>query len=56
MTTAIQANMIAQAVHINLISEEEAIELWVAIKHGDHEGINKLMEEHKKGLDKGIMS
>ena len=45
--------MIAQAVHLNLISEEEAIELLVAVKHGDQEVIKRLMEEHnKKGLTK----
>ena len=50
MTTAIQANMVAQAVHLGVISEQEAIEFLVAIKHGDHEVIKRLMEEHKKVL------
>ena len=52
MTTAYQVNMIAQAVHLGVISEQEAIELLVAIKHGEHEAVKKLMEEHKKGLTK----
>ena len=48
MTAPIQANMIGQAVHLGVITEQEAIELLVAIKHGDHEAVKKLMEEHRK--------
>ena len=43
-----QSDKIVEAVHLGVISEQEATELLVAIKHGDQEAIKKLKEEHKK--------
>ena len=40
--------MIAQAVYRSVITEQEAIELLVALKRGDHEAVKRLMEEHRK--------
>ena len=50
MTPSLQSDKIAQAVHLGVISEQEAIEFLIAVKHGDQEAIKRLMEEHKKVL------
>lgn len=52
MTPSPQSDKVVEAVHLGVISEQEAIELLVAIKHGDQDTIKRLMEEHKKGLTK----
>ena len=52
MTPSPQSDKIVEAVHLGVISEQEAIELLVAIKHGDPEAVERLMEEHKKVLTK----
>lgn len=54
MTHIPQSDKIVEAVHLGVISEHEAVELLVALKHGDHKAVKRLMEEHKKVLDKGI--
>lgn len=41
-----QADQIVAAVHLGVITEEEAIEFLVALKHGDTEAIERLWREH----------
>ena len=41
-----QTDKIVEAVHLGIISESEAKELLIALKHGDTEAIEKLRENH----------
>ena len=47
MTTAYQIAMMVKLIWDGVITEQEATELLIALKHGNHDDINKLMEEHK---------
>lgn len=42
-----QINQIVEAVHLGVITEEEAIEFLVALKHGDTEAIERLWRGHE---------
>lgn len=42
-----QSDQIVTAIWNGTITEEEAHELMIALKHKDKNGINKLMLEHK---------
>lgn len=48
MTADQQADNIAQAVHLGIISEQEAIDLRIAIKQNDQKAIDRLREKHKE--------
>ena len=41
-----QAENIAQAIHLGIITEQEAIDLLIAIKQRDQKTIEKLRVEH----------
>lgn len=42
-----QADKIVEAVHLGVITEEEACELLVALKRGDTEAIERLRRQHE---------
>lgn len=42
-----QATQLVKAIWDGVISEEEAIEFTVAMKHGDKEAIERLWREHE---------
>ena len=50
MASAISDKLV-EAIWDGTITEEEAVEFLVAVKHGNKEAIKRLMEEHAK-LDK----
>ena len=45
-----QSEKIIEAVRLNVISEQEACELLIALKRGDKEAIERLQKEHKDKL------
>ena len=46
MTNPLQRDNIVRAIHLGDITEQEATELLLALKHKDKEAIKHLMEEH----------
>lgn len=48
MTANHQAENIAQAVHLNIITEQEAKDLLIAIKQHDQKAIERLRDKHKE--------
>ena len=46
MPTSAMADKLVEAVEVGAISEQEAIEFLVAVKHGDKEAIERLKEKH----------
>lgn len=48
MTTDQQADNITQAVRLGIISDQEAIDLLIAIKQHDQKAVERLREKHKE--------
>ena len=48
MIASVITDKLVEAVEVGAISEQEAIEFLVAVKRGDKEAIERLMEKHGK--------